>query len=1035
MAAYGVIKPFQDGDDIECFLERLEQYFYANNISKELRTSVLLTMIDEKVYKVIKSTLHPELPKTKTLVELQTALRLRYKTRISHFRKRTAFDKLQQEDGETITKWYARVCDSATECEFGTCIDDRIKDKFVTGMRSGPIFERLCEEPITKKLADLLDIALNKEAVLHERQAPVHRVTKSTKSTISQSSKSQGEKQKSTETLLTCIHCGKSNHSFAKCKYKKYTCKLCKKVGHLASVCKAKAANTNNLEVEEEIIDIFTMMPELQVPSLNYISPFIVQCEINSKLIDMELDTGAAVSCVPESADNLEDYLENFSDLFKNELGVIKGEEVNLELIDKDVKPVFHKPIPIPHAFKEKVDEELRKLEREGVITKVESSKWGTPLVPVVKDNGKLRLCANYKITVNKYIKDVNHPLPRIDDIFSALQGGEKFTKLDLRNAFNQLLLDNSTGELLAWSTSKGIFKLNRLPYGTKPASSIFQAKMEKILLGAKGVVNFIDDVLVTGCNDEDHLNNLKEVLKRFKEVGIRLNKSKCLFFQNEINYLGHIISKEGLKKDPAKLEAIINAPVPNNVTEVRSWIGMVGYYSKFVPQLSVKLKPMYDLLQKDRKFIWTKVCNDSFEQVKKEIVSDNILIHFNRDLPLRLSCDASQNGIGAVLSHILPDGTDRPISFISRVYSKAEKGYSMIHKEALAIYWAVQKFYQYLVGSKFELQSDHKPLQALFGEHKSLPQMAAGRLQRWSTFLSGFNYTFKYIKGMHNVIADCMSRLPLQNNSCIKQTNEYEYINLVADQNIVNLDLVRSETRKDPILSSVFNMIRYGFPKFTQNNSLKPYLQKKNELYIDQNVIMWGYRVVIPEKLRSHLLKELHSTHEGIVKMKCNARSYFWWPGLDMQIENLIKSCDVCMTYRSEPPKAPIISWPRTKVPYERVHADFLGPIDNKMILLIIDSYSKWPEAFIVKSLDSKQTVERFRECFSRFGLPKVVVTDNAATFISKEFSEFLSKNGIVHETSPPFHPATNGFAENAKLNSYCYWCFTFSVDVSKET
>ncbi|XP_060806961.1 uncharacterized protein K02A2.6-like isoform X2 [Amyelois transitella] len=517
------------------------------------------------------------------------------------------------------------------------------------------------------------------------------------------------------------------------------------------------------------------------------------------------------------------------------------------------------------------------------------------------------------------------------------------------------------------------------------------------------------------GCNDEDHLNNLKEVLKRFKEVGIRLNKSKCLFFQNEINYLGHIISKEGLKKDPAKLEAIINAPVPNNVTEVRSWIGMVGYYSKFVPQLSVKLKPMYDLLQKDRKFIWTKVCNDSFEQVKKEIISDNILIHFNRDLPLRLSCDASQNGIGAVLSHILPDGTDRPISFISRVYSKAEKGYSMIHKEALAIYWAVQKFYQYLVGSKFELQSDHKPLQALFGEHKSLPQMAAGRLQRWSTFLSGFNYTFKYIKGMHNVIADCMSRLPLQNNSCIKQTNEYEYINLVADQNIVNLDLVRSETRKDPILSSVFNMIRYGFPKFTQNNSLKPYLQKKNELYIDQNVIMWGYRVVIPEKLRLHLLKELHSTHEGIVKMKCNARSYFWWPGLDMQIENLIKSCDVCMTYRSEPPKAPIISWPRTKVPYERVHADFLGPIDNKMILLIIDSYSKWPEAFIVKSLDSKQTVERFRECFSRFGLPKVVVTDNAATFISKEFSEFLSKNGIVHETSPPFHPATNGFAENA--------------------
>lgn len=204
-----------------------------------------------------------------------------------------------------------------------------------------------------------------------------------------------------------------------------------------------------------------------------------------------------------------------------------------MNLILKDVKPIFHKPVPVPFAFREKVVEELKKLESQGVIKKVENSLWGTPLVPVLKSNDKdVRVCANYKITINNYLEDFNHPLPRIDEIFVALQGCQTFTKLDFLNAYNQPVLDEDPSNLLSWSAPCGIFKVLRLPDGTKPACSIFQSIVEKVLQGCKGTVNFLDDVVITGKDDTKHLQNLEEVLTRLDRAGFRLNISKCDFFK-----------------------------------------------------------------------------------------------------------------------------------------------------------------------------------------------------------------------------------------------------------------------------------------------------------------------------------------------------------------------------------------------------------------------------------------------------------------------------------------------------------------------
>lgn len=219
--------------------------------------------------------------------------------------------------------------------------------------------------------------------------------------------------------------------------------------------------------------------------------------------------------------------LEEFDELFKNELGKYKYEKVTLE-VKEGARPVFCKPRTIPFAFKSKVEAELERLEKENVIEKVGTSSWGTP---VMKPNGGVRLCADYKITINKFLEDYNHPLPRVEKLFVALQGGKLFSKIDFVNAYNQLELCEETQKRLAWSTHKGIYIVKRLPFGTKPACSIFQAIIEKVLQGIKGVKNFLDDIIVTGSDDRDHLSNLREVFMRLKEAGFRLNLKKCCFF------------------------------------------------------------------------------------------------------------------------------------------------------------------------------------------------------------------------------------------------------------------------------------------------------------------------------------------------------------------------------------------------------------------------------------------------------------------------------------------------------------------------
>lgn len=701
-----------------------------------------------------------------------------------------------------------------------------------------------------------------------------------------------------------------------------------------------------------------------------------------------------------------------FTDLFDGSMGKFNRGKVSLNFKENAV-PKFCKPRPIPFAFKEDVEKEIDRCEADGVITKVENSEWGTPLVCVLKENGKVRVCADYRCTVNQFLEEVQYPFPRIDELFQALQGGQLFSKIDFTNAYNQLELDPETGMRLAWSTHKGIYRMNRLPFGTSPACAIFQREIEKVLQGCSGVINLLDDIVVTGRSFDEHVANLKKVLSVLRDCGFKLNLAKCDFFKPEIEYLGHIVNKNGLKKNLNKVAAMLDAPRPTNITELRSFIGMVNYYGKFVPKLADVLGPLHELTGKVP-FKWSSHCEEAFMKIKKELTSDSVLVHFNPNLPLILECDASGYGISAVLSHLMEDGSERPICYISRTLKKAERGYSATQREALAIFWAVRKLYQFLMGIRFTIRSDHKPLETIFGSNKGIPQMAAARLQRWALYLSSFDYKLEYISGKANIKADCLSRLPQKQDD--DEKFEFDYINWVEDFVPVDFDMIRNETRKDPVFGKVFNYISTSWPNSCKKDSeIAPFFRRRSELSIENSVIMWGYRVLIPGQLRGLLLKELHSTHLGATKMKGIARSYFWWPNLDKEIENLSNSCEICIEHRPEQEKTVLNKWPLTSKVFERIHLDHAGPFKGRTFLIMVDSYSKWVEIFEVPSAATKSTLKCLREVFARLGLPSKIMTDNGTAFTSDEFEKYCELNGITHFKSAPFHPSSNGAAENS--------------------
>lgn len=746
----------------------------------------------------------------------------------------------------------------------------------------------------------------------------------------------------------------------------------------------------------------------------------------------------------------IDKIVRDFPELFSGKLGCFKNFKVKLPL-KVDAKPIFFKARPIAFALKEKVNKEIDQLVRLGILEQIQYSDYASPIVPVLKRDGSVRICADYSQTINKQLLVEKYPLPSIEDLFSKLHGGEQFTKLDMSMAYNQLQIEDNEN-ITCINTTRGLFKYNRLVFGLSSAPAIFQRVLVSILGDIEGVLIFLDDVLITAKSRSLHLEKLYVVLKRLRDAGLTLHKDKCSFFQDEINYLGYEINKYGIKKSPGKVNAILKAPVPQNLNQLQSFLGLVNYYRNFVRGASSILSPLYDLLKKEVKWSWTLTHENAFNEIKNCLASDQVLAHFNPAAQIVLTVDASPFGLGAVLSQIDSDGIERPISFASRTLNAAEKKYAQIQKEATAIIFGVKRFHQYLYARSvpFILRTDHKPLISIFGSQRGIPEITANRLQRYAIFLSAYNYTIEYVRSSNNS-ADYLSRATMETGptrGCRQptrartHTNEpptgrsgrsaddaqstgetmptlvdnATYINFVVSGSLpVTLSELRQETKKDIILQKVIKFVNEGWPRKVSDIDIKPYYNCRLQLAYENGCLMRGHKVIIPSRLINKVLTELHSSHLGIVKCKAEARSRFWFPGIDANIEKMVLECEVCSKLRSSPPRAPLESWNQPLYSFQRIHLDFLGPINNQMYLVVVDAYSKWVECYDMKNnITTIKLIEKISEVMSRFGIPETIVTDNGTSFVSAEFKHFCDLNGIHHLTSPVYHPSSNGQAES---------------------
>ena len=347
---------------------------------------------------------------------------------------------------------------------------------------------------------------------------------------------------------------------------------------------------------------------------------------------------------------------EKFPEVFSGGLGRCTKMVASFEL-KENAQPVFRKKRSVPFASLEKIDQELDRMVATGILSKVDYSDWSAPAVYVKKKNKEIRVCADFSTGLNAALKDYHYPLPSPEEIFNKLNGGKIFSKIDLSEAYMQIPLSENSSRILCINTHRGLFKFNRLAFGVKVAPAIFQQVMDTMLGDFDFAIAYLDDILITSKNTEEHKKHVFEVFNRIQEYGFKVKENKCDFFLERIKYLGHIIDKNGRRPDPDRSTAIKNMPEPTNITSLQSFLGLANYYQSFIPKMYELRAPLNELLKKEKAWVWTPECQVAFDKIKETLTSELFLTHFNPELPIIVASDASSHGLGSCILNQMPDG------------------------------------------------------------------------------------------------------------------------------------------------------------------------------------------------------------------------------------------------------------------------------------------------------------------------------------------------------------------------------------------
>ena len=681
---------------------------------------------------------------------------------------------------------------------------------------------------------------------------------------------------------------------------------------------------------------------------------------------------------------------------------------------------------------KKVIKEEIDKMLKAGVI-KPYTSAWTAPVVLVTKKDGCIRFCTDYR-GLNAVTKKDSHPLPRVKDIFDQLGKAKYFSTMDMTTGFWQNPVDEKSQELLAFISDFGIYTYNVMPYGVKNGPPVFQRNMEVLLSGLTWLccLVYVDDIVVYSETFEQHIKDLQLVFDRIKKADMFLKLSKCKFVRQELPFLGHIVSKDGVKPDASKISAVANWPVPTKVKQVQQFLGLAGYYRSFVYNFANIAIPLYKLVAKDVKWNWTEECSKSFEHLKKSLCSAPLLIFPDFNKEFVVSTDASDIALGGILSQIDCNGKERVVAYYSRTFKDAELNYHTTEKECLAVISCVREWRSYIYGSSFKVITDHSALKWLMNMKDGTP-----RLLRWAMALQEYDMEIHHKPGKLHSNVDCLSRPPIA-----------EYICTISDENSNNKDILKDvgqSQRKDNYLKGIIDYIEKGVLP-TNKVEAANIVHKSNgmeiikgKLYLkikEDGDIHW--KLVVPENLTYELFEDNHNGllggHRSDKSTYQRMELKYWWRGMYRDIEKWTSQCDICQERKH--PTHPIRMEMKSIAisrPMEMIGMDITGPLPvtergYKYLLTYVDYFTKWAGATPLKEITAEAVASAFyNNIITIHGAPEKLMSDRGAQFMSQVIQDVNRLHNIKKVSTTAYHPQTDGLTEkwNASLlnmlSCYC--------------